>query len=254
VAKLRAAVLAAGRGVRIGGDVPKSLLPVGEHEPLLHYTLAGLRAAGVDDVLVVTGFKPKAVQSFAEGRWGNEGITFVFNARYASWGNFHSVRLALDQSPGMDVLVVNSDVVVPPETFRKVAESAGDLVLAVQHGTRLDEEDMRVELRGTRVRGIGKHLRMGTSHGEYAGVSLLRRAAAHLYLQMATDLEWQSRTAGYYEDIYAAMLGVLDARAVMIGPEDYAEVDQPQDFERAAAVIARQRDLWPAPAHAEHAP
>ncbi|HEY7875548.1 MAG TPA: NTP transferase domain-containing protein, partial [Actinomycetota bacterium] len=41
MAKLRAVVLAAGRGTRMGGGTPKTLLPIDGNEPLLHYILEG---------------------------------------------------------------------------------------------------------------------------------------------------------------------------------------------------------------------
>jgi L-glutamine-phosphate cytidylyltransferase len=247
VAKLRAAVLAAGRGARMGGGTPKTLLPVGGREPLLHYILAGLKRSGVEDLVVVGGHRSGDVQAFVDERWGTTGVTYVFNARYASWGNFHSVRVALDQSPGFDVLVVNSDVIVHPDVYGRVVETPGDLVLAVERRRRLDQEDMRVQLRGTRVADIGKGLKDARSHGEFDGVSLLRLPAARHYLDVATDLEWRGETILYYEDVYARFLDRIDARAAFVEPGEYAEVDVPEDVEAAGAVIDRYRDAWAQP-------
>lgn len=246
MAKLRAAVLAAGRGVRMGGRVPKTLLPVGDHEPLLHYILAGLRDAGVEDLMVITGFEPAQVQEFVNSRWAEDDVTYVFNARYASWGNFHTVRMALEQSPGMNLLCVNSDVIVHPDVYRRVAQTEGDLVLAVQKRQphRLDQEDMRVHLEGGRVRGIGKDLPMALSHGEFAGVSLIRPPAALRYLDVATNLEWRSATTLYYEDIYGIVLPHIDARASLVPGDQYAEVDTPDDVPAAIHVIEANREAW----------
>jgi choline kinase len=251
VARLRAAILAAGRGVRMGGEIPKTLLPLGGDEPLLHHILQGVRSAGITDVLIVTGFKAGAVQEFvAEHAEGLE-VTFVRNTRYASWGNFHSLRMAVDQSPGMDLLVVNCDVVMVPSVYRRVLEAEGDLALAVERRRRLDEEDMRVELADHRVVAIGKHLKMARSHGEFAGVSMLRPAAAQLYADTATDWEWRVTTDGYYEDVYATLLERLDTRAVFVEAGEYAEVDTPEDVAAARAVIRDHADSWAAPATAE---
>jgi choline kinase len=244
VAKLRAAVLAAGRGIRMGGDVPKALKRVEDNEPLLYYILQGLKQAEVDDLLVVTGFKPSNVQNFVSEHWGE--ATFVFNARYASWGNFHSVRMAIDQSPGMDLMVINSDIVIHPDVYRRVAGAPGDLVLAVERRHRLDMEDMRVTLRGSRVRAIGKDLKQAHSHGEFDGVSLIRAAAARLYADIATDNQWYARTSIYYEDIYSLILERIDARAIDVQPGEYAEVDVPEDMAAAAAVLQRHAGAWDA--------
>lgn len=239
MATVRAAILAAGRGVRMGGERPKTLLPLGDHPPMLDGILRGLATAGIDDILIVTGFKPEEIQSFVEERFPELSPTWVFNARYASWGNFHSVRVALDQSPSHDLMVVNCDAVVDPGVYRRVADTKGDLVLAVQQRMRLDSEDMRVRLDGRKVIAIGKDLKRSLSHGEYTGVSLLRRKAALAYQEVATRWQWEGNTSGYYEDVYDEMLGGLDARAADVGEGEYAEVDVPEDVPAAIAVLER---------------
>jgi choline kinase len=238
----------------MGGDQPKTLTPAGGNETLLHYILGGLRIAGIGDLLVVTGHARDDLQKAVIEEWGSENVTFIFNGRYASWGNFHSVRLAIDQSPGTDLLIVNSDVVVPPDVYRRVVAVQGDLVLAVQRREGLDPEDMRVELQQHKVVAIGKHLKMVRSHGEYAGVSLLRPRAARLYAEICTDLEWRALTTLYYEDIYANMLARIDARAAFVLPGEYAEIDELKDVPAAGAVIRAHADRWATEPVREEAP
>lgn len=243
MAKLRAALLAAGRGVRMRTAAPKTLTRVSDDNPLLHYILSGLERAGVEDLLVVTGSRPGSLHDYVTEHWKGEAA-FVFNARYASWNNFHSARLAMDQSPEHDLLVVNSDVIVHPEVYRRAVGAPGDLVLAVQSRADLSTEDMRVRLEADRVLGLGKTLPMSESHGEFTGVSLVRPAAARAYARLATDLEWRARTSVYYEDLYAQLLDLLDARAVEVGPDEYAEIDSPEDVEGAAAIVAAHPGMW----------
>jgi choline kinase len=246
VANVKAVILAAGRGVRIGGDQPKTLIPVRGNEPLLHYLMVGLKKAGIDDLMVVTGYKPAAIQEYVNERWEGEA-QFIFNARFASWGNFHSLRMALDQAPGSDVLVVNCDIVIHPEVFNRVLETEGDLVLAVERRDDLDQEDMRVRLQGRRVVDIGKSLKRAHGHGEYDGVSLVRPGAARAYLDESTTLEWRADTDLYYEDVYGRILDRIDARAAFVEPGEYAEVDVWSDMEVAAAVVRRHEDTWARP-------
>lgn len=251
---VRGVVLAAGRGVRMGGVEHKSLIPVENNEPLMHYILSGLTSAGVEQLMIVTGWNASEVEGFANERWGGEAVGYVFNARYGSWGNFHSLRVAVDQTPADDLLVVNCDVIVHPDVFRRVIETEGDLVLAVERRLRLDEEDMRVRLEDDAVRGIGKHLPRAHSHGEFCGVSLLRRDARRLYQEVATDVQWRAETSIYYEDVYARMLERLDARAAYLNEGEYAEVDEPADVANANAVIERYADEWRSEPAAEPQP
>lgn len=227
----------------MGGAGPKTLIPIDDERPLLHFILSGLRSAGVEDLLVVTGFGASEMETYVGEHWDGDA-TYVFNARWASWGNFHSVRMALDQSPGYEVLVVNCDVVVNPDVYKRTAESPGDLVLAVQRRPNLDMEDMRVELNGDEIKQVSKSVTKARSHGEYAGVSLVRPEAARIYSEIATDWEWSANTAGYYEDVYGAMLDRVDARATFVRADEYAEVDTPDDVADARSVIASNRDAW----------
>lgn len=223
----------------MGGGTPKTLLPLDDHEPLLSYILEGLRTAGITDILVVTGHRPGEIQAFVDDHSDGLEVTYVRNARFASWGNFHSVRVALDQSPSFDVLVVNSDVVVTPDVYKNVSETNGDLVLAVQKKRVLDDEDMRVRLDSDRVVAIGKDLKRAHGHGEYAGVSLIRRSAANLYADICNRLQWSQDVQGYYEGVYGNMMDLVDVRACFVPEGEYAEVDTPEDVAAAVAVVER---------------
>lgn len=223
----------------MGGGTPKALLPIGDHGPLLRYTVSGLKKAGIEDLLVVTGHRADEMQTAVTELWDGPGVSFLRNMRYASWGNFHSLRVGLDASPGMDVMVVNCDVVVHPEVYSRVLEKPGELVLGVQRKQRLDDEDMRVELEGDRVLGVSKKLIRGRSHGEYAGVSLLRGAAHRLYIEDSSIRQWRAETGVYYEDVYDRIIPRLDARAASVAAGEYAEVDTPEDVAAAAEVIER---------------
>lgn len=243
-------VLAAGRGVRMGGVEHKSLIPIENNEPMMHYILSGLTSAGVKKLMIVTGYNSREVEGFVNESWSGDDVAYAFNPRYASWGNFHSLRVAIDQAPADDLLVINCDVVVHPEVFRRVLDTEGDLVLAVEKRLRLDEEDMRVHLEGDSVAGISKDLPRARSHGEFCGVSLLRREARRHYLEVATDVQWQFETSIYYEDVYARILDAINGRAAYLNEGEYAEVDEPANIADASAVIKRYADEWrsePAP-------
>jgi len=242
MAKTRAAVLAAERNVHLGGDAPASLTRI-QGQPLLHYTLQGLKQSGVEDLLVVTGFKPSGVQEFVTENWSGDA-TFVFNARYASWGNFHSVRMALDQSPGMDVMVVDSDLLVHPDVLGRVAGAQGDLVVPVERRHRFGAEDMRVTLSGNRVRAIGKGIKQAHTHGEFVGVSVIRPAAARLYADVSTDQQWFARTNIPYEDVYNLILSGIDAHAVDAQAGEYVKVTGPDDVPAAELVLERHAGAW----------
>ena len=68
-----AVVLAAGKGTRMKSELPKVLIPVGGR-PMIEYVLDALTAAGINDVLVVVGYRADLVRTALANR---PGLTFV---------------------------------------------------------------------------------------------------------------------------------------------------------------------------------
>ena len=77
---MRAIILAAGAGRRLGLAVPKSMIDLGGRS-IIHRQLDAFRSAGVDDFVIVVGHaRERIVEHLADqpGRY-----TFVLNERYA---------------------------------------------------------------------------------------------------------------------------------------------------------------------------
>ena len=112
--KVRAIVLAAGKGTRMKSSTAKVL-----HElcgrPMLWYVLSALRAAAVEDILVVTN--PELQE-----RVGDFGVSGVVQEEQLGTG--HAVRIALDAMPedgSGQVLVAYADMpLVSEELFAEV--------------------------------------------------------------------------------------------------------------------------------------
>ena len=71
---MKAVILAAGKGTRMGGltsELPKPMLRV-QGKPILELILQGLMEAGVRDFFIVTGFRAEVIEGhFGDGKkWG----------------------------------------------------------------------------------------------------------------------------------------------------------------------------------------
>jgi bifunctional UDP-N-acetylglucosamine pyrophosphorylase/glucosamine-1-phosphate N-acetyltransferase len=115
--RVRAIVLAAGKGTRMKSATPKVL-----HElcgrPMLWYVLRALRGAGVDDIVVVTN--PELHERI--GDFGVRGIV-----QQEQLGTGHAVQVALDALPAMPdgrIVIAYGDMpLVHDEIFRGVVGS-----------------------------------------------------------------------------------------------------------------------------------
>lgn len=100
-----AVVMAAGKGTRMKSDLPKVLFPVCGR-PMVEYVLDTLSASGIDQTLVVVGYRADDVKKTLAGR---PGLTFVEQAQQLGTG--HAVMMCKEQLAGHDgpVLVVTGD-------------------------------------------------------------------------------------------------------------------------------------------------
>jgi 2-C-methyl-D-erythritol 4-phosphate cytidylyltransferase len=132
-----AVLVAAGRGERLGGSEPKALVPVGGRS-LLEHALEGLRAAGLDRIVVV---HPPGDESRFAPLVGDAVLVAGGATRTAS---VRAGLAAVDR--GADLVAVHDAArgLTPPEVIaRAVAAVEGDVVAAAP-GRRVADTLKRV--------------------------------------------------------------------------------------------------------------
>ncbi len=238
-------VLAAGAGRRLApytDTLPKTLVPVDGDRTILDVALGNLRAAGMEEVVVITGF---ASQRIEERKADLEAahdvrLELVFNPKAEEWNNAYSLWCAREAfSDG--VVLVNGDLVHPAAVEERVLAARGpEVLLALDREKTLGEEEMKVLLTPDgRLERIDKQLDPPSAHGEYIGVTVIEPVAA---TRMAEALEatWRRDPSLYYEDgfrEYAERGG--EVAVASIGAVEWVEVDDHADLSRAREVACR---------------
>ena len=238
-------VLAAGAGRRLApytDTLPKTLVPVDGDRTILDIALANLKAAGIDDVAVVTGYAAAAVEQRRAALERDHGVALqlVFNDKAEVWNNAYSLWCARDLLPE-GVLLINGDTVHPPSVEETLLAARGpDILLALDDVKPLGGEEMKVQLDGDgRMSRINKALDPATAQGEYIGLTLIEPAAA-APLADALETTFRRDPQLYYEDGYqefadrGGRIGVAP-----IGAVDWAEVDDHADLARAREIACR---------------
>ncbi|MDP9416341.1 MAG: NTP transferase domain-containing protein [Actinomycetota bacterium] len=112
-----AVVLAAGRGKRMGSDLPKVLHPL-SGRPLVSYAIDNVRAAGADRVVVVVGYRRELVEEALR----DSDVAFAVQGEQRGTG--HAVLAAREHLHGDgDVLVVYGDMpLLSAATLRRLRE------------------------------------------------------------------------------------------------------------------------------------
>jgi choline kinase len=232
-------VLAAGPGRRLQpltDALPKTLLPLGDGRTILDLALANLRAVGLEEVVVVTGFAAERVEERATDLERRHGVRLelVFNELAEEWNNAYSLWLAREAF-AEGALRVNGDTVHPRSVEESLLAARGpDVLLAVDQEKRLGEEEMKILLAedGTLVR-ISKEIDPTSAAGEYIGVTLIEPPAAGP-LADALEATWRRDPSLYYEDGFQELAdrgGKI--HVTPIGTVDWVEVDDHADLARA---------------------
>jgi choline kinase len=239
-------VLAAGAGRRLESltqDLPKTLLPVDGERTILDVALGNLRRAGLERIVVVTGYAHERVaerQAALEERH-DVRLELVFNPKAEEWNNAYSLWCAREHF-AQGVLLCNGDTVHPPEIEERLLAGRGhaEIVIALDDAKALGEEEMKVLLDADGLlRGINKAHDPADAAGEYMGLTLIEPAAA-AGLAEALEATWRRDPGLYYEDgfqEYADRGGRVGVASV--GGLVWVEVDDETDLERAREVAWR---------------
>jgi UDP-N-acetylglucosamine diphosphorylase/glucosamine-1-phosphate N-acetyltransferase len=116
----KALILAAGKGVRMGGDLPKVLFPV-QGKPMLWWVVRACQAAGVSQCVIVVGYKADLVR---EAMADQPNCLFVEQTQQL--GTAHAARMAqpaFANQPTCDVFVLAGDgPLIRPRTLQRLLE------------------------------------------------------------------------------------------------------------------------------------
>lgn len=131
------AVLAAGRGSRLGGDVPKPLVEL-HGRPLASWALDAVTTSGLRPVVLVVGHHGNAVARIAP-----QGVVVVRSRRWRR-GIARSLRAALEAlepwaQVGAVAIALADQPLVGPDAYRRLADAfreGASLAVATYHGQR----------------------------------------------------------------------------------------------------------------------
>src|SRR5690606_19262399 len=108
-------------GTRLAGELadrPKGFLELGAR-PIIEESLERLEAAGIAEVIIVTGHLRDHYERLAARRSGF--VRTVHNERYAESGSLYSLQCAREAVSG-DFLLLESDLIYEPRALRTLLD------------------------------------------------------------------------------------------------------------------------------------
>lgn len=218
----------------LSGDVPKCLLQLGG-STLLDFQIRTLRAQGCEEICVVAGHESEQVKRSVAGL---PGVTVLINEAYATTNSLYSLLLARDWVRS-DFLCINGDLLAHPDILRRLL-IAGGCALAFDSSSGGEDEHMKVQTDGRRLRHIGKHLDGDAVEGENVGMLLFSAEAVPALFQEAQRLVEDGGEMAWAPMVLNRIAERTAVQCVDVRGLQWIEVDFPEDLERARHLV------WPA--------
>lgn len=222
---MKAIILAAGVGSRLGRPFPKalSILPTGE--TILGRQIRLFREAGVREIIVVVGFKKTLIME------QHPNVFYRYNPVFYITNTSKSLLCGLEDVDD-DALWVNGDVVFDPNVIAGVLESPRNIIAVDRKKCGEEEVKYRTNGNGTVV-AISKSIENG--EGEAVGVNKV--LAQHVpalvrSLRLCEDQDYFERGLEYMirDGVEFAPLDISAYRCI--------EVDFPEDWRQAQQMFA----------------
>ena len=238
-------ILAAGMAKRLRpltDTKPKCLLKVGERT-LLERTIDAMRQAGIQEFLVVTGYRGEMIRSFLEGyaKTCKVSFTFLDNTDYEHNNNIYSLWMACQKVRGSEFLLMDSDILCDPAAVVRIAQEQTSALAVNRH--ELGEEEMKVVVDAdSRITEISKTCRPEDAMGESVGIE---KITADYCEALARELDQMILQEGlidiFYERAFERLIPQGHSFKVVDTTHYFSyELDTPEDFQRAQELMPKE--------------
>jgi L-glutamine-phosphate cytidylyltransferase len=236
---MKAVILAAGRGSRLGAftqNTPKPLVKVAGR-PCLDYVLTALEPIA-EEIIIVTGFLGEQIDAYVAQRKNAVPVRTCANTLLEA-GNLTSVAAARSALAQSAFVLTNADHLFPPHFYSDAFRPASRVTIACERERQIADDEMKVQIDGDKLTAISKTLPQFV--GAYIGTTYVPAAASADY--------WQAfDTAAAHYDLKTAcaehVLGVL-AQTPATAPHirwlsniNWFEVDNAEDHARAESGLS----------------
>ncbi len=235
-----ALILAAGMASRLRpltDNCPKCLLTVGTH-CLLQRTIDSIKAAGINELVVVTGYRGNMIRTFVNENYADMKVTFINNEDYQTTNNIYSLWLARHEVAGRDFLLLDSDILFDGAIIRRLLDTDGTCLAVNRH--QLGEEEIKVITDGeNNVVEISKVCSIEHAIGESVGIEkMLAPYSAALFNELEVMIEKEKLVDIFYERAFERLIPQGHTFKVVDTTDIFSiELDTVEDFNQAKRLI-----------------
>lgn len=241
---MQAIILAAGLATRLRpltDNSPKCLLPLGEKN-LLHYTMENIMANGINDFIIVTGYRENMIKDYLTEHLPGLNITFITNPDFANNNNSYSLWMTKEYVKD-DVLLLDSDIFFDKMIINELLMSGYQNCLAVNITDKLDAEQIKVKVNDKmQILEIGKEVNISEAKGESIGIEMFsNQYMGEIFDVLDRKILKENNVNEFYEVTFQEVLDG-DAERNSIFCVDVSnfrcmEIDTVEDYNNARTLI-----------------
>lgn len=242
---MQGVILAAGKGIRLNPiteEIPKPMVEI-NGVSLIHRTLTNMKAIGITEVLIVTGYLEDKLKSHVGDTYEGMNIVYISNPDYAVSNNIYSLYLTKNYIK-KDILLAEGDILFPEHLLQAFQNRIEDCIMMTSpyepekmDGTIVFADEGKVKQLLTK----GEQQEQLDYSQAYKTVNLYRFGKTFLKQVYFPEMEAYMRKFGrnqYYEAVLGTILrkktGTICMELVL--SEDWLEIDTVQEYEHAKKV------------------
>ena len=121
---MKAVVISAGEGKRlrpVTSSRPKPLIPIAG-KPLLEHTILGLKNSGINEILLIVGYKESLIKDYFGDGKEKFGLKIEYITQEERLGTAHAFGYGKDFANDDSVLFMYGDILVEPKVFQEIVQ------------------------------------------------------------------------------------------------------------------------------------
>jgi len=233
---MRAILLAAGRGRRLGSAEPKSLIDI-EGRTLLERHLVNMAEAGITALTIVVGFQKEMIGAAIERLRPALPVELIENPRFVH-GSIVSLQVAGDRLLE-GAIWMDADVLYPAALLRRLVTSPHDNCVLLDGRSEESGEEMMVGVRDGRAREIARRVGKAWDFaGESVGFTKVGPEGGRVMKRLLDEEVAAGRLDQEYEAAMQRAFAELPFGHELASDFAWTEIDFEEDVIKARKLVA----------------
>ena len=231
---MKALLMAAGKGTRISRYLngnPKCTVDLKPGLPLIRYTVDMLKKKGIQEILIVTGYRHEAIETLL-----GDDVQYNYNPFFDVTNSIASAWFARDFIDSDDMLIMNADVFCEETAYDEML-SITETPVMLMDSSRILEADYKFFCENGNIKKYGKELTPEETSGEYVGIGFISKSFIPRFKDRMDQMISSQLHNVWWENILYSMSEEVAIHTYDLAGKFWAEVDYIEDYERIKKFV-----------------